>query len=215
MDAELLFRILFLIVFLPGVTIRAYYTRKVQAAHRKLSMKERLNDIANAEGKANATLLIVQGTYLIIILPLYLLYSPNLPWSHLPIPDLTRWLGVGLGILCLPFLAWVHYVLDKHWSISVAIQEKHTLVTSGPYRRIRHPMYTIHMVYFFTWVLVSADLLFLINYIMTILLISSRIPREERMLLDQFGEEYHAYMERTGRLLPRLHQGRGREKEKR
>lgn len=202
MDGDLLFRVLFLVLFLPGVMIRGYYTRRVQATRERRSIKERFENTVQAEGKAAAVLLIGQGIYLIIIVPLYLLFSPSLSWFHLPIPDWLRWLGVGLGVFSLPFLAWIHYVLDKHWSISLTLQKDHALVTSGPYRRIRHPIYTVHIVYFFTWVLVSANLLLLINYLLTIILISARIPKEEQMLLDQFGNEYRAYIKRTGRLLP-------------
>jgi len=204
MDGDLLFRVLFLVLFLLGVMIRGYYTRRVQATRKRRSIKERFENTVQAEGKATAVLLIGQGIYLIIIVPLYLLFSPSLSWFHLPIPDWLRWLGVGLGVFSLPFLAWIHHVLDKHWSISLTLQEDHALVTSGPYRRIRHPMYTVHIVYFFTWVLVSANLLLLINYLLTIILIFARIPKEEQMLLDEFGDEYRAYMKRTGRLLPRF-----------
>ena len=73
-------------------------------------------------------------------------------------------------------------------------------------------MYTVHLVYFLAWVLVSANLLLLINYVLTIILIVLRIPKEEQMLLDQFGDEYRAYMKRTGRLLPRLRQETDKEK---
>ena len=204
MDGELIFRILFLVLFLPGVTVRGYYARKVRATRKKRSIKERFEDTAQAEGKACAILLIAQGVYLIIAVPLYLLFSPWMFWSQLPIPDSLRWLGVGLGIISLPFLTWVHHVLDKHWSVSLTLQEDHKLVTSGPYRWVRHPMYTVHIVYFFTWVLVSANLLLLINYLLTIILIFARTPKEEQMLLEQFGDEYRAYMKRTGRLLPRF-----------
>lgn len=212
MNDDLLFRILFLALFLPGITIRAYYTRKVRATRKRRSMKERFEDTVQAEGKAGAILLIAQGIYLIVIVPLYLLFSPSLSWAYLPFPDWLRWLGFGLGILSLPFLAWVHYVLDKHWDVSLYIRKNHMLVTSGPYQRIRHPMYTVHIVYFLTWVLVSDNLLFLINYVLTILLILLRIPKEEQMLLNQFGDKYRAYMKRTGRLLPRFHQETDEEK---
>jgi len=204
MNGDLLFRVLFLAVFLPGAIIRGYYTRKVRATRKKCSIKERFEDTVQGEGVACAILLIAQGVYLIVIVPMYLLFSPGLFWFHLPIPDLLRWLGVALGIVSLPFLTWVHHVLDKHWDISLTLREDHKLVTSGPYRWVRHPMYTVHIVYFFTWVLVSANLLLLINYLLTIILIFARIPKEEKMLLDQFGDEYRAYMKRTGRLLPRF-----------
>jgi protein-S-isoprenylcysteine O-methyltransferase Ste14 len=169
-------------------------------------MKERLEDTVQAEGKAGAILLFAQGTFLVITVPLYVLFSPSLFWFDLPVVDWLRWLGVVLGVLSLPFLAWVHYVLDKYWDVSLSLQKDHALVTSGPYRLIRHPMYTVHIVYFFTWVLVSANLLLLINYLLTILLLTLRMLKEEQMLLDHFGDEYRAYMKRTGRLLPRFRQ---------
>jgi len=206
MNGDLLFRILFLALFLSGTTIRGYYTRKVQATRKKRSIKQRFEDTAQAEGRACAILLIAQGVYLIVIVPIYLLFSPSLFCFHLPISDWLRWLGVGVGILSLPFLLWVQHTLGKHWTISLELREDHKLVTSGPYRWVRHPMYTVHIVYFFTWVLVSANVLLLINYLLTIILIFARIPKEEKMLLDQFGDEYRAYMKRTGRLLPRFHQ---------
>lgn len=206
MNGDLLFRILFLVLFVPGVGIRAYYARRLRATRERRSWKKRLENTVQTEGRAGAVLLFGQGIYLCIALPLYLFLSPTLFWLELPVPDWLRWFGVALGILSLPFLGWVHYTLDKHWDVSLSFREDHVLVTSGPYQRIRHPMYTIHIVYFFAWVLVSVNLLLLINYLLTILLITLRIPKEEQMLLERFGEEYRAYMKRTGRLLPRFHQ---------
>ena len=120
----------------------------------------------------------------------------------MPLPNWLRWTGVGLRFLSLPFLVWVHYVLDKDWSVTLKLQIGHKLVTSGPYRGIRHPMYTVHLAYFLSWVLVSANFLFLIYYVFAILIIMLRISKEQRIMLDKFGEEYRAYMKRTGRLLP-------------
>ncbi|UCE15768.1 MAG: isoprenylcysteine carboxylmethyltransferase family protein [Candidatus Bathyarchaeota archaeon] len=204
MDSELVFSILFLVLFLLGTAIRGYYTRKVRATRKKRSIRERFKDTAQVEGKFGAILLMVQGVYLIIALHLYLIFSSWLVWSKLPIPDWLRWLGVGVGMISLPFLTWVQHVLGKHWTVSLELREDHKLVTSDPYRWVRHPMYTVHLVYFLTWVLVSANLFLLINYLLTIILMVVRIPKEEQMMLDQFGHEYRAYMKRTRRLLPRF-----------
>lgn len=204
MDDDLIFRLLFLVIFLAGSAIRGYYTRLLYPKRKKRSMRERWKDTAQAEGKGCAILLMGLGIYLVIAVPIYLFFSPRMVWSQLPIPDWLQWLGVGLGIISLPFLFWVHHTLSTYWTVSLELQEDHTLVTSGPYRWIRHPMYTVHIVYFLTWVLVSANLLLLINYILTIVLIFVRIPKEERMLLEQFGDEYRAYKQRTGLLLPRF-----------
>lgn len=208
MNGDLLFRILFLVIFVPGAGIRAYYTGRVRATRKKRSMKERLSDTVEAEGTTGAALLMGQGIFLFAALTIYLLLIPGPVWLNLPFPDELRWTGLALGIISLPFLAWVHYILDKHWDISLSLRKDHTLVTTGPYQRIRHPMYTVHIVYFLSWVLVSANLLLLINYLLTLLLITRRIPREEQMLLERFGQEYRDYMKQAGRLLPRLHRGK-------
>lgn len=97
MNGDLVFRILFLALFLPGIAIRGYYTLKVRATRKERSIKERFEDTAQAEGKACAILLIAQGMYLIMIILIYLLFSPSLFWFHLPILDWLRWLGFGLG----------------------------------------------------------------------------------------------------------------------
>lgn len=202
MIGDLLFRMLFLSVFVPGVAIRTYYIRKIRAVRKRRSIKERFEATERGEGRVGLILLLAEGILLLVAVPLYLCSSPGFPFLELPIPDWLRLVGVGFGVFSLRFLAWVHYVLDRHWDVSLALIERHELVTNGPYQRIQHPMYTVHIVYFFTWVLVSANLLFPINYVLALLLILMRIPKEERMLLNQFGEEYRAYMKRTGRLLP-------------
>lgn len=206
MNGELLFRLLFIVLFVPGVSIRFYYARRTRETRKEQSIKERLKSTIQTEGMSGTVLLIVQGLFLPFAILLYLMSSPSPIWFDLPVADWLRWVGVALGVLSLPFLAWVHYILDKHWDVSLSLRKDHVLVTSGPYRRIRHPMYTVHIVYFFAWVLISANLLLLINYLLTILLITLRIPKEEQMLLEKFGEEYCTYMKRTGRLLPHFHQ---------
>jgi protein-S-isoprenylcysteine O-methyltransferase Ste14 len=202
MNDDTVFLALFIALVFIGTSIRGYYTRKMQKIQQRLSVKERIKEIVRAEGRASAVLLMVQGIYLIVLLPPYLLFPSNFLLFQMPFSNWLRWAGIGLGCLSLPFLAWVHYVLNKEWSVTLKLQADHKLVTSGPYRRIRHPMYTVHLAYFLSWVLVSANFLFLMYYVLAILLITLRIPKEERMMLEKFGEEYRAYMKRTGRLLP-------------
>jgi protein-S-isoprenylcysteine O-methyltransferase Ste14 len=142
MNDEMVFLVLFVAIIFMGTCIRGYYTRKIQKTRQRLSVKERVEEMIRAEGRICTVLFIAEAIYLITLLPLYLLFSSNLLLFQMPIPDWLRWLGVGLGFLSVPFLAWVHYVLDKGWSVTLKLQTGHKLVTNGPYRRIRHPMYT-------------------------------------------------------------------------
>ncbi len=101
-------------------------------------------------------------------------------------------------------LAWTHFILDKYWSVSIEFQEEYKPITSGPYRWIRHPMYTAHLLYFLSWLLVTANTLFLVNYLLTVAIITRRVLREEKALVEKFGQEYTSYMKKTGRLIPSL-----------
>ena len=115
--------------------------------------------------------------------------------------------GAGAAILALAvWLFWrSHADLGRNWSPSLELREGHELVTEGVYRSIRHPMYAS------MWLWGVAQALLLQNWIagwaslvMFMPLYLLRVPREERMMLDEFGEEYRAYMNRTGRVIPRL-----------
>ena len=204
-EDTILFVLFFVIVF-AGLSIRRYYSYKIERAHQRPSLRKRVKEMLQAEGRLFSVLYFASNLYATVLFLLYLLFSPSFVSFQMPFPYWLRWLGVGMGFLSIPFLFWVHYILDKEWSVTLKLQVNHQLITSGPYRRIRHPMYTVLLVYMLSWVLVSASLLFLVYYAVSGFLIVVRIPREERMMLEKFGEEYRVYMRRTGRLLPHFSQ---------
>jgi protein-S-isoprenylcysteine O-methyltransferase Ste14 len=115
----------------------------------------------------------------------------------------------GVGAAFLGIAVWLfwrsHTDLGREWSPSLQIREGHTLITSGVYKSIRHPMYAsiwlwgiAQALLLQNWVAGFASLvLFLPMYVL-------RVPREEQMMLEQFGEAYRAYINRTGRVIPRL-----------
>jgi protein-S-isoprenylcysteine O-methyltransferase Ste14 len=206
MNNDMVFLVLFLATIFIGTGVRRYYQYKIEKNRQKLSVRERIEEMVQAEGKLFTLLLVAQGIYIVISLILYLFFSSSIILSQIPFPVWLRWFGVALGFLSVPFLVWVHYVLDRSWSVTLKLQTNHKLLTSGPYRRIRHPMYAVLIVYMLSWVLISANLLFLVYYILSVFLIVVRIPKEERMMLEKFGEEYRVYMKRTGMLLPHFSQ---------
>jgi len=209
MNEDMIFLVLFFIIVFIGTGIRRYYSYKIEKNSQRLSVRERVVEMIHAEGRIFAVLYFASSAYLLILLPLYLLFPSSFLLFQMPFPIWLRWFGVGLGFLSIPFLLWVHYVLDEEWSITLKFQTDHKLVTSGPYRRIRHPMYTALIVYELSWVLVSAGFLFFVYYVITVLLMIVRIPKEERMMLEKYGEEYRSYMKRTGRLLPHFRRENG------
>ena len=110
------------------------------------------------------------------------------------------------GFVAGLWLLWrAHTDLGSNWSDSLQLQQGHELVTSGIYQRIRHPMYAAG------WLFGIAQALLLPNWITGLsglvsfgLLYCLRVPREEQMMLKEFGAAYRAYMDRTGRVIPRV-----------
>jgi protein-S-isoprenylcysteine O-methyltransferase Ste14 len=139
---------------------------------------------------------------LIAFFVLYVVNPAWLSWFSIALPSGVRWLGAGLGAAGLILLVWVHQTLGKYWSATLQLKKEHALVTSGPYRWVRHPMYTALVLLFVGLFLVSALWLFLLLVVASVLLFCRVIDKEEAMMVEQFGEEYRRYMERTGRFLP-------------
>jgi len=85
------------------------------------------------------------------------------------------------------------------------LREGHQLVTAGPYRRVRHPLYTAFILLGIAWFLLTGNWLIGGTWLTAIVLgINTRLNPEERMLLDEVGEVYARYQRQTGRFLPRL-----------
>jgi protein-S-isoprenylcysteine O-methyltransferase Ste14 len=140
-----------------------------------------------------------------IALLVYLVYPPAVAWSSFPAPDWLRWLGVVLGFLTFPLFAWIHWALGKNFNTTLYVRPDHTLVTHGPYRWVRHPMYTAILLYMVSVGLISANWFLLISGVFLIgVVIVIRTPKEEALMVETFGEAYRAYQRRTGALWPRL-----------
>jgi protein-S-isoprenylcysteine O-methyltransferase Ste14 len=113
-----------------------------------------------------------------------------------------RWLGVALSALGYGFVFWSGLALGKQYSPEVTIQKDHRLITSGPFRWIRHPRYLGIILLTFgvalafrSWIGLSAA-----PFLIAILLF--RIHDEEELLGREFGEEWKIYCRESARLLP-------------
>lgn len=143
-------------------------------------------------------------------LPLTYVFGPWLEFADYGLPAWTGPVGTALFAAALWLLWRSHADLRHNWSAELRVAEGHALVTHGAYRRIRHPMYAAHLL----WAL--AQPLLLHNWLAGPLFLTAfipiclrRIPREERMMLEHFGDEYRDYMARTGRIIPPLPRRRG------
>lgn len=108
-----------------------------------------------------------------------------------------------MAVVALLWFIWIHRSLGNNLSLKISIKEEQELVTGGPYRWVRHPMYSafylLHLAVFFLTANWFIGVTWLVGLTVIILL---RVKREEAMLLAKFGNKYSAYMERTGRFVP-------------
>lgn len=119
--------------------------------------------------------------------------------------DTVRWLGVFLFSAGGALRIWPVFVLGNRFSGLVAIQPGHTLVTTGVYGVIRHPSYLGMLVNSLGWGLTFRSGAGVLLTALIIPPLLARIHAEERLLLDQFGDEYRTYCARTSRLIPGIY----------
>ncbi len=201
MEGDLTFLILFILLYVVFSTIRVYY--RSRPSTRERPEQGRREGAERFGGKAGVAVSIsVLGYWASIAL--YMISPSWMRWSRLTLPAWIRWIGVVVGIMCLPYLIWVHRTMGRYYVDRLELKDDHKLITTGPFSQIRNPMYLVLCTFAVAMALVSAYLLNLLFSIGTILSINWLVRQEEEMMLERFGDEYRAYMKRTGRFLPRL-----------
>jgi protein-S-isoprenylcysteine O-methyltransferase Ste14 len=120
------------------------------------------------------------------------------------LPGFVRLLALSCAIVALALWTWTQVVLGRYWSAQLALRDKHELVTWGPYKYVRHPMYTAIFVWISSLAIVAANWFFVLAAAGTIAVLLVRTPKEENMMLSMFSARYQEYMKHTGRYLPRL-----------
>ena len=140
-----------------------------------------------------------------IVLPLLFVWTPRLAFADRAQPAACTVLGV-VAMASGLWLFWrSHADLGDSWSVTLELNADHRLVTRGVYRFMRHPMYTSFFVSGLGQALLLANWAAGPSALVAVaLLVLVRVPHEEKMMIDQFGDEYRDYMRRTGGVLPRL-----------
>jgi len=135
----------------------------------------------------------------------WLFWPRALAWTYLPIVPAVRWLAVALLLPVLMFFAWSFQSIGNNYRGGVGLYDAHELVTTGPYRWIRHPVYASFIAIMLLVFLLSANwVLGLSGLILVSAVAATRIPIEEHQLQERFGPAWESYRDRTGRLMPRM-----------
>ena len=135
---------------------------------------------------------------------IWMIDPARIAWSSVPLPAWLRWTGVGVLALACGLLVWTFRCLGPNLTDTVVTRQKHTLITDGPYRWIRHPFYDSAAMPGVAVSLIAANWLIFVTGIALFCLFIVRTRTEETNLVARFGDSYRAYRERTGRFLPRL-----------
>ena len=187
-------KLVFVILAIGWFLIRYEYARR--------SRRETVQ--RSDRGPRETALLLISLTGL-GILPLAYVATAIPHFAAYTFHPIQAWLGLFVAIAALVMFHLTHRALGRNWSVSLDVRENHQLVTDGIYRRVRHPMYSA----FWLWAIAQA--LLLSNWVAGFsglvgfgILFFGRIAREERMMLETFGDSYRAYMARTGRVFPSI-----------
>jgi protein-S-isoprenylcysteine O-methyltransferase Ste14 len=122
----------------------------------------------------------------------------------MPTPTWLRWFGVVTGALCSLLMYWTLSSLGKNLTDTVVTRAEATLVTHGPYRWVRHPYYVSTALLMASVTVLTANWLIGVSSVLVLVLLAFRTPKEERMLIERFGDDYRRYMAKTGRFVPRI-----------
>ena len=192
------FRAILPVLILAFVAHRGYYVKK----HSKLeddALKKREEGVASKF----AGLLGLIGFVSVIV---YVINPGWLAWANLRLPMWLRWIGILIALAGFSLLQWSQNSLGRSWSDIPRMLKGQILITNGPYRVIRHPIYTAFILILGSTLLISDNGLVGLLWIgMTVLEIVSRIRFEEGLMLEYFDDQYREYMNRTDRLIPKLY----------
>jgi protein-S-isoprenylcysteine O-methyltransferase Ste14 len=149
-------------------------------------------------------------TYILpIFIAVFLLYNARTDFGFLGIYFVphtleVEWIGVAVMVLGLAIAVWARVHLGTNWSGVVTLKEGHELIRTGPYRNIRHPIYTGILIGFLGTAIVNGQVrgLLALATIWASFYIKAR--REEKLLTQEFGPKFDEHRQHTGMFLPKF-----------
>ena len=196
MNMENIFRFIGLVLVLACFSISVAFRHQADQSGDDISDKE--------EGLMILSLRKVFGLGMWLAVLIYFINPQWIAWGQYAIPTGFRWLAVAVMAACVPLFYWIFSSLGTNITKTVVIRREHQLVTKGPYRWIRHPLYSFGFAFFISLSVMAANWFMLIIMLLCFAVLSARNPIEETKLVERFGDEYRGYMEQTGRYFPKF-----------
>jgi protein-S-isoprenylcysteine O-methyltransferase Ste14 len=147
---------------------------------------------------------------LVLLLVAYvLIVNGKLGWDWLnqrlvPAGRASTEVGYSLLVAGMLFAGWARLFLGGNWSSSVTLKQNHTLVRSGPYRIVRHPIYTGLLVALLGTAIALGELRCFLGVILAGVALQIKATSEETLMAQEFGEQYARYREQVKGLVPYL-----------
>lgn len=194
---EQAFRVLTGVILFTGAGVSIYFRHRADRAAGGRVPR-------SADGRAMEAVIRLFGLALWLTPLVYLANPAWLAWAKMGLPEWARWTGVAAGLACAAGIYWLFRSIGTGITPTSVTRERHELSTRGPYRWIRHPLYTFGTAWFVSLGVSSDTWLIAGLGILAFIVMAVRTPREEAQLVATFGDEYRRYMARTGRFLPRV-----------
>jgi protein-S-isoprenylcysteine O-methyltransferase Ste14 len=202
MNSENTFRIAFLILLVALLAMRFYFMIKVRRAGERL-----MPDVQAVKREGGYAVYIMRVVVFILLIIYLVMYMIGMKWIDLftfLLPAWLRWAGFGLGLVSVAFWMWTQFYLDTQWSAQLQLRKDHQLIITGPYARMRHPLYSAMFAWATALALLTANWIFVAFAVFSIAGTVVRVPKEEKMMIEAFGDGYKTYIQRTGRYFPKL-----------
>ncbi len=197
MKDESLFRLIFIGVFVLAMLLSTHYRRLARKTSGVIARRQ--------EGTLALILRTMLTLPLLLAIVLYACNPRWMDWSAIALPLWLRWLGAGLGIACVLLMRWVLRSIGANISETVLTKQNHQLVMKGPYRWVRHPLYSVGLLEIFALGLLASNwFMMLLGFIGIGVFRYVVIPKEEANLIAAFDGEYQHYQEHTGALVPQF-----------
>lgn len=195
MNPEILFRLITFLMLAAALSISGYFRRKADREGGQMR---------SSEGRGLLVALRLLG--LLVLWPVvgYLINPDWVAWARFTLPEWSRWLAVSVAVGCVPLIYWVFSSIGNNISPVQATRITHKLVTHGPYRWVRHPLYAVGFVFAVCLTLITTLWWLGVGMVLPLSILFLRTSKEEARLIETFGDDYRDYMKRTGRFFPKL-----------
>lgn len=191
----LTYKIFYGIVTIAWMAIRKAYFKKYAVSHQEVVQD-------NKPKRERQLVQLVRWS--VTLSSVVWLFTPLLGFAQVAnFSSIIQITGIHIGAASAMLFYYVHEVLSDNWSPILQIRKQHELVTEGPYKLLRHPMYTAMLLWVIANFLMSGNwLVGVIQILSLVTLLILRLPEEERMMEEAFPQQYKLYKLKTYKLVP-------------